>query len=289
MADKKSAAAGNKLYTYPQTSGNDIEFKLQGSDNATGTQGSFAQVAQAIAQAQHFVFIADWSFQPLTRVQPRTGSARLTDTIGATLINAARSNPKLLIAVHTWDHTGAKVPFLGPVAAFDPNNDKGNTILNAIANALGAGKRRPANLLWRMGSRLHTFLSHHQKFVVLDADHSGKRVVKAFFGGLDLTKGRFDFPGSGIVPTASPAEPFGLTETAGKFSDNDWYNAEFLDDVTVPRQGWQDFYASIVGPSAWDVLREFVGRWISISDSVLGPKGDTGQGARDQVLDKFQS
>lgn len=295
MTDQKAAAGGKRLQTYPVTQGNVVQFYVQGSDDKDGTRGAFHDVAQAIKQAEHFVFIADWSFQALTRLAPRTGSsASLSDTVGSLLVQAAVAKPSLVAAIHTWDHTGVNAPLVGAIATPDDMNDDGDALLDAIAKASGTGKRRPKNLLWRKSSRLHKFLSHHQKFVVLDAPgDSGKRVIKAFFGGLDLTKGRFDFGDSDIVPAAkhtppaTPGNPFELTVAARKFKTDDWYNAEFADDPTLPRQGWQDFYASIVGPSAWDVVREFVGRWNAISSSIVGPSGDTDDAARKQVHDKF--
>lgn len=286
--DKKSAAGGGREQTYLPTNGNLLKFYIQGSDDPSGTQGAFADVTQAIKDARHFIFVADWSFQPLTRIEPRLSpTPTLKDTVGSLLLEATKQ-PGMLVAVHTWDHTGVSIPFLGPLAAFDPMNDKGDQVLDAIAGATGfPNNKRPPNLLWRMSSRLDTFRSQHQKFVVVDFDNgSGRRVLKAFLGGLDLTKGRFDFQDSAITP-APTALPFGASLTAGAFSQDDWYNAEFLDDRSLPRQGWQDFYAQIVGPSAWDVLREFVGRWNAFPREPPRPKGDVGDPQRQQVRDKF--
>jgi phospholipase D1/2 len=296
--DKKAAAGGRRDQTYPITSGNIIKFYVLGSDDPVGATGAFADVAAAIKAAQHFIFIADWSFQALTRVEPRTrtsDAADVSDSVGRLLLDATKRDG-MLVAIHTWDHTNVAVP--------DALNDDGDDVLDALAAALGfASKKRPTNLLWRMSSRTGVGNSHHQKFVVLDAaapDGSGKRVIKAFFGGLDLTKGRFDFVDSPIVPPPKPpapakdtsiVEPFRLKLSAGKFSADDWYNAEFLDDRELPRQGWQDFYASVIGPSAWDVVREFVGRWNRLSGSLNpnGGPGDIKQVQRAQVRDKFLS
>lgn len=285
MADKKAAAAGPREQTYSVTNGNTLQFFVQASDSSDGSTGAFAELVKDIKAAQQFIFVADWSFQPLFRIEPRRGTASLNDTIGHLLLQAARQ-PSMLVAVHSWDHTGANIPGVGPIAAFDGMNDNTDDVFDAIAAATGfPNSKRPPNLLWRLTSRLGVGLSVHQKFVVLDAPgSSGKRVVKAYFGGLDLTKGRFDFHESAIVP---PAGAFTPTSTAGKFSQDDWYNTEFGDDLTMPRQGWQDFYASIVGPSAWDVLREFVGRWNAISSSVVGPQGDSDNASRAKVRDKF--
>ena len=280
--DKKTAAAGPRTQTYPLTSGNRVKLYVQGSDAADGASGAFADIATAIRNAKHFVFIADWSFQPLTRVAARRGSAALADTVGHMLIEAAKK-PDMLVAIHAWDHTGIGAP--------DDQNDSADSVLKAIVKATSSDKKRPSNLLWRLSSRLGTGRSHHQKFVVLDADEGdGRRVIKAFFGGLDLTKGRFDFAHSPIMPpAAATTEPFAPELKAKSFSANDWYNAEFGDDLGLPRQAWQDYYGSIVGPSAWDVLREFVGRWNVISSSIVGPQGDLSDAQRGMVRSKFIS
>lgn len=289
MADKKAAAAGKREQTYPITSGNIIQFFVLGSDTGAGDAGAFAEVFRAINAARHFIFIADWSFQPLMRLAPRMGTASRADTVGDLLLKATQRDD-MLVAIHTWDHTNVAVP--------DPLNDNGDAVLDALAAAANfPAKKRPKNLLWRMSSRTGIGNSHHQKFVVLDApapDNPQKRVVKAFFGGLDLTKGRFDFFDSPINPPAPgtpDTEPFRLRVSAGKFSTDDWYNAEFGDNRDLPRQGWQDFYASVIGPSAWDVVREFVGRWNRLSGSLnpSGGPGDIAQSQRAQVRDKFIS
>jgi phospholipase D1/2 len=296
--DKKAAAGGSRDQTYPVTSGNIIKFYVLGSEDSEGRAGAFADVAAAIDAAQHFVFIADWSFQALTRVAPRPAAAKdanLLETVGHMLLRASARSESMLVGIHTWDHVNQAVP--------DPLNDDGDDVLDAMARA-GNFKdlKRPSNLIWRMSSRTGVGNSHHQKFVVLDAeapDGSGRRAVKAFFGGLDLTKGRFDFADSPILPPPTlpdgkegpSTNPFRLKVKAGKFETDDWYNAEFKDNRGLPRQGWQDFYASVVGPSAWDVVREWVGRWNRLSGSLnpTGGPGDTQQRHRNKVRDKFTS
>ena len=54
--DKKAAAAGPALQTYPITDGNRVQFYVLGSDNATGSAGAFADLAKAIKGARHFIF-----------------------------------------------------------------------------------------------------------------------------------------------------------------------------------------------------------------------------------------
>ena len=259
-------SAGMPYATYLEGHGNDVTLYELGSSGPDGTSGALADLAAAIDAAQKFIFICDWSFQPYVRLGPRTGAPSLALTAGAKL--NARAKAGVLVAVHAWDHTNAGAP--------DDQNDAAGTRLDDIAKALG-DTGRSANLLWRKSSRSGTnvSLSIHQKFVVLDSGG----VVKAFFGGLDLTKGRFDWGEHPILyPGASGPLGGKLTDKKGRTYD-DWYSAEFLTkqtggwnqhnpmgdtepgDVTMPRQPWQDYYAQITGPAAWDILREFVGRW----------------------------
>lgn len=259
-------SAGKPYATYLEGSGNDVTLYELGSSGPEGTGGAFADLDAAINAAQKFIFICDWSFQPYVRLGARTGAPALSQTVGAKL--NARAKAGVLVAVHVWDHTNAGAP--------DDQNDAAGSRMDDIAKALG-DKGRSANLLWRKSSRSGANISFsiHQKYVILDSGNT----VKAFFGGLDLTKGRFDWGGHPILyPGASGPLGSKLTDKKGRSYD-DWYSAEFQSkqtdwwnqhnplgdmepgDVTMPRQPWQDYYAQVAGPAAWDVLREFVGRW----------------------------
>jgi phospholipase D1/2 len=283
-------SAAQPYATYLEGSGNDVKLYELGSDGPDGTSGAFADLGAAIDAAQKFIFICDWSFQPYVRLGPRTGAPSLSQTVGAKLNARAKAN--VLVAVHAWDHTNMGAPD-------DQNDDAGNR-MDDIAKALG-DKGRSSNLLWRKSSRsgANISLSIHQKYVILDSGG----MVKAFFGGLDLTKGRFDWGEHPILyPGASGPLGGRLNDKKNRTYD-DWYNQEFQSlqtdwmsqhapmgdkepgDVTMPRQPWQDYYASIVGPAAWDILREFVGRWNAHVLTALA-HGDASDKDRERV-EKF--
>jgi len=283
-------SAGKPYATYLEGSGNDVTLYELGSGGPDGTSGAFADLNAAINAAQKFIFICDWSFQPYVRLGSRTGAPSLAQTVGAKL--NARAKAGVLVAVHAWDHTNAGAP--------DDQNDDAGSRMDDIAKALG-DKGRSANLLWRKSSRsgVNISFSIHQKYVILDSGG----VVKAFFGGLDLTKGRFDWGEHPILyPGASGPLGSKLTDKKGRTYD-DWYSAEFDSkqtdwwsqhsptgdsepgDVTMPRQPWQDYYAQIAGPAAWDVLREFVGRWNALPLTGL-PHGNASDKDRERV-EKF--
>src|SRR6266542_6293224 len=171
--------------TYSHYVGNIIRLYHDGSTDQTGTGGYMHDAVVAIREAIDFIFIADWSFHPHMR-PGHGGSYDFPSTIGAMLIDKAMKNPSMIIAIHTWDHTNIGAP--------DPQNDDGEDELDRIAKEHFKLSRRPANLLWRKSPRTGFGYSHHQKFVVMDADLEGeRRRLRAFLGGLDLTKGRFDW------------------------------------------------------------------------------------------------
>jgi phospholipase D1/2 len=235
------------------------------NDAAAGPNGggAFADISAAIQQAQHFIFIAGWSFHPLVRLTPHEWDGG--KCVGELLIDKAASSEDLLIAIHTWDHT---------VGIPDPQNDSGGKYLNKLLERAGR-KEGVKNLQWRKSSRsgrldyLADLLgwSHHQKFIVLDTagfERKGRRMVTVFFGGLDLSKGRLDWPAHPNLPEDPTVKH--LQEELGIDGEifDDWYNNEFEDSEyrrKLPRQAWHDVHAQLTGPAAWDFIREFVGRW----------------------------
>ena len=226
--------------TYDWHAGNDVRLFNDASEDARGSAGAFHEIVESIRQAKHFVFVVDWSFHPLMRPIP-SAAATLDETIGALLVERARAG--VVVAIHTWLHSGP---------AADDQNNRALEILKTIAARTG-DKSWPKTLFWRAGYR-EIATTHHQKFVALDWDgkrDDGRREVRTFYGGLDLTKGRFDWPGHPILAAdpgdpkkANPeAEPFlelvdygGRVYTAEVEADDetvvdrgdDWYNAELL-------------------------------------------------------------
>ena len=287
----------NALATYDWHAGNRIRLYNDGSEDAEGNAGAFHDLAEAIGNAKHFIFIVDWSFHPLV-VLTRKGwtspsyKPSVDETIGALLVKKAREG--VVVAIHAWNHAEQ---------AADDQNNQARQILNWLATRDGKGTV-PPNLFWRGGFR-GISVTHHQKYVIFDTDtkRSDKRLeVGVFWGGLDLTKGRFDWPEHPILafdpshsdPKTSPpvnpkiwpflhavdlGGPAYLAEVENKSHPvergDDWYNGELLKPTQVqvpkngkpdllnlpPREPWHDIHARMVGPTAWDFVREFVGRW----------------------------
>lgn len=261
----------SRTCTYDWHDGHTMSFYNDGSSDKDGRGGAFKDMLDAISAARHFVFICDWSFQPMFR--PTHGAA-ITDTIGKHLIAKASS---VLVAIHTWDHTAP----LG-IGAPDAQNDDGDDVLDELA-----GGTRPAKLLWRASSHDQTGMSHHQKYVIVDCEGpGGRRGIKVFFGGLDLTQGRFDWGEHPILPTDPLCAKFRRALTLDGTSYDDWYNAEFGGDSTLPRQPWHDIHGMIEGPAAWDLMREFVGRW-NVDPAYPDAQGDDGSDDIEAVHDAF--
>jgi phospholipase D1/2 len=269
--------------TYQQTEGNDVKFYNDGCvDETGGPGGAFADLLDAISKAKKFIFVADWSFHPLFRPSRDGANAKAThdNSIGKILIDRAKAGA--MVAIHTWDHTGAGAP--------DPLNDNAMRQLKELA-----GGTLPNGLFWRASSNDRSFMSHHQKFVVLDSPtEDGRYEVRVFFGGLDLSKGRFDHPGHPIWPPPQDGPGNERTWTYAQqcsvkgYSTDEWYNAEFKDARDMPRQPWHDIHAQMSGPSAWDFVREFVGRW-NCDPDFIGSQGHVGLGASLPVMRMFYS
>jgi phospholipase D1/2 len=281
---------GRDKATYDWHDGHDVAFFNDGSTDAEGSAGAFAEMMKAIAAAQKFVFIADWSFHPLFQPTGRA-TASLDQTIGAILRDKAKAGVQ--VAIHTWAHTNA--------GAADVQNDNADDVLDSLC-----GGKRPDKLLWRATAHDNTFMTHHQKFVVVDAPGSGRSELMVFFGGLDLTRGRFDWNAHPVSPrdplSAGFKRSWGTPAAKPAFAADDWYNAELVADsklprrfevkdkaavsaweLGLPRQPWHDVHAKATGPVAWDFVREFVGRWMRDPSITYDADGDDGTDSLDAI------
>jgi phosphatidylserine/phosphatidylglycerophosphate/cardiolipin synthase-like enzyme len=261
--------------TYDWHAHNEVDLFVHGHEKTPNDdhKSAFDEMVNAINDAKHFIFITDWSFQPYFRIV-RKGPSN-PGTIGRILLDKAAKG-KVLVGVLAWRHV-----HVGSAAAPDEHNNAADDRLRA----LNGNRPLPDNFLWRATHNTATY-SHHQKFVVLDAkvEGSDKRIIKVFFGGLDLTKGRHDWHDHIIDPKdpdTAAVHDFQKTQFVPLPGDNesleydDWYNAEFQADSKSepenPKQPWHDIYACLTGPAAWDVVREWVGRW---NDTSASSKGD---------------
>ncbi|MCI0394187.1 MAG: phospholipase D-like domain-containing protein [Chloroflexi bacterium] len=260
MNEVELSVHGSKSWaTYPPREGNWVKFYNDASVDEKGSEGAFKDIERAIHEAEQFIFICDWSFHPQLAITRSADPEKdWIFTLGETLVGRAENNDGLLIAIHAWKHAG--------------DDDTSDAALGFLAEKGNNGK--PANLLWRATHRTGFLWSHHQKYVILDAPADGgkERQVKVFFGGLDLTRGRFDWPGHPIAG-----------DDANRYvkAFDDWYNGEFNHDESLPREPWHDIHAQLTGPAVWDFLYEFVGRWNSgRGGSSFGIVGDEDKAGR---------
>jgi phosphatidylserine/phosphatidylglycerophosphate/cardiolipin synthase-like enzyme len=241
-----------KFATYRSIPGNTLTLFNDASTDLAGSDGAFKKLWDALGNAKKFIFIADWSFHALFRpIGDRQQAGTVDQSIGQKLIDWANANASGYVVILTWKHFGDG----------DSNNNDGDKILAALANG-----KMPKNLYWRASAHTteRSTFSHHQKFIVMDQPPvNGRGILRVFFGGLDLTKGRFDCPTHPIMRREDNCAGYLQTIATpnNKYKLDDWYNAEFSDDIMMPREPWHDIYGTVMGPAAWDFLREFVGRW----------------------------
>ncbi|HWE25282.1 MAG TPA: phospholipase D-like domain-containing protein [Myxococcales bacterium] len=247
-------------FPYRWHDGHELHLYHDAAEDKDGNAGAFADLLQAIDKAEKFIFAVDWSFQPFVKFN--LGSSDLNGTIGAALMKKA--NAGVTVAIHTWNHT--------TYFATDDQNDDADDWFKDLAGELKLGGV-PKKLLWHASSPDRVSLSHHQKFVVLDQPgKNNKKTFRAFFGGLDLTKGRLDWgehPASALDSRVTPRKTDWGTK---KRKTNEWYNGETGDDKSLPREPWHDIYGWVDGPVAWDFVREFVVRWAADLPTQLGHK-----------------
>jgi phospholipase D1/2 len=245
---------------YSWHDGNELELYHDGAKDPDGNQGAFADLTTAIGQAKKFIFVVDWSFQPY--VKPNLGND-LGGTIGGALLKKADAG--VTVAIHTWNHTTHFAP--------DDQNDSAYSWLKELAGHVGV-RGIPAKFLWRASSPSLVSLSHHQKFVVMDQPgKNGRSALRAFFGGLDLTQGRLDWPAHPTSVSDSRLASRRVSwGTSPRHMTNEWYNGETSGNLDLPREPWHDIYGYVDGPAAWDFVREFVVRWAAKLDTELGDK-----------------
>lgn len=270
--------------TYTNKSGNLVKFYNDASVDPRCSEGLFKDICEAINQAEHFIFIAGWSFHPLLELQPNESDAG-NNPIGLRLLEWCNRDPKRIVAIHTWDHTN--------IAVKDDYNDYGENIFTRILRA-DRNDMWGRRFFWRASSHYTKAMSHHQKFIVCDCpspNRNNRRALQVFIGGIDLTQGRMDWPAHQHVNLSNEGDKetkmaiefmrrqrkYYLSDIQNNYYYNtinlidiidrsnfysiEWYNPELGNMIGFPKMPWHDIHSRIIGPAAWDVLREFVGRW----------------------------
>lgn len=211
-------------------------------------------IATAIEQAKHFVFLAGWSINPAISLRRSLVEGEKHPTIGEMLKEKAAQGVQICVMV--WDDITSRegVSWLkdGIMATYDEYTReyfKGTKVDVAVVKRVAVDDVGEVSDLLKW-----TAFTHHQKIVLYDTvnpyDIEGRRIVGAFVGGLDLTSGRYDTSDHTLWATLKSAHK------------DDFYNGCLIEATPEygPREPWHDIHARIEGPAAWDVLQTYVER-----------------------------
>ncbi|MPC26328.1 Phospholipase D beta 1 [Portunus trituberculatus] len=202
----------------------------------TTQDGAFEAIGNAIRGAKKFIYIAGWSLWSEVQLW-RDGL-----TLGELLKQKAREGVRVLLLI--WDEKFSVGCYPGFVVTYDEDTDRyfNNTgvYVEKVTKEIDINcklKEEIAEAIW----------THHQKVIVAD---DGQGDLVAFFGGLDLTKGRWDTTNHELFTTLN------------KEHKGDFYNGFInVEESYGPREPWHDVHARLTGRAAIDLLRNFEERW----------------------------
>ena len=198
--------------------------------------GAFDAMADAIRNAKKLIYIAGWSLWTGTLLR-RDGK-----TLGEVLKQKAREGVRVLVLI--WNEKFSAGLCAGLVGTFDEDTDRYFHNTGVYVEKI----RRKLDSKCKLKEQItETIWTHHQKLLVAD---DGEEDLVAFFGGLDLTKGRWDTP------------EHQLFTTLNKEHINDFHNGFInVKENRGPREPWHDVHARLTGQAAIDLLRNFEERW----------------------------
>lgn len=222
----------------------------------------WTEIYDAISAAHKFVFLTGWSVHPDIMLTRGAASGEPKFTLGDLLKAKARQGVDVRLLV--WDdRSSVTLPGMyiqhGVMGTHDEVTRKffaGTAVQCQLVGRTGSAKAGNSLLEAQTAA---TCFSHHQKTVMCDGDplpgRAGRR-VRAFVGGLDLTKGRYD---------TAKHDLFRARDTT--FRDD--YVQPCFDTAGGwgPREPWEDIHCQLDGPAAHDVVRNFVERWQKQVDS----------------------
>ncbi|QHO04691.1 hypothetical protein HN51_060669 [Arachis hypogaea] len=212
-------------------------------------QRCWEDIFDAINKAEHFIYIAGWSFY--TDITLRRDPKRPKDggepKLGELLKRKANAGVKVVLllwenkARSRWRILSPILDFFGAVNTHDKETQDyfKNTGVHCI-----------------LSTRSFTY-THHQKMVVLDKElpsgESKKRGITSFLGGIDLCDGRYDTPSHPLFSTLNEHKEHGIDFYQPSIKGSRIQNGG-------PRQPWHDVHCQLEGPVALDVYKTFVQR-----------------------------
>ena len=263
FADKKLMSSEVQNCIYPQRVGNLVRlyqdahcprlpgFTKDSLGNIYESKNAWVDVQESLKEAKNFILITGWSVKTsiaLVRSQNEEG-----ETLGHILYKRACEGVDVRLLL--WDEiTSTESKQTGAMSTFD-NETKQYFKNSSVKVSLALRKKKTKGVIPEGGYFAQCCYSHHQKTIITDAPipggNSEDRQIVAFVGGLDLTAGRYD----------TPDHP--LFKTLDAQHKSDFYNnIVSTNSQSGPRQPWHDIHGKIIGPSAQDVMQNFIDRWV---------------------------
>ncbi|KAJ4782129.1 Phospholipase D [Rhynchospora pubera] len=205
----------------------------------------------AISRATKFIYIAGWSVLHTVTLVRDGGTGNMV-MLGDLLKRKSQEGVRVCLLI--WDDRTSRNILGLKLHGFMHTNDEQtrqffkHSSVNVLLCPRTTGKK---NRFVRQ-QEAKTIFTHHQKTVLVDADAGNyRRKIIAFVGGLDLCGGRYDNPAHHLFRTL---------DTIHK---DDFYNPNFKKvDNQGPREPWHDLHSKIDSPAAYDILTNFVERWL---------------------------
>lgn len=199
-------------------------------------ENAFEAMAAAIRSAKKLIYITGWSLWTGTRLE------RGGETLGELLKGKAREGVRVLLLI--WNEKFSAGLCAGLVGTFDEDTDRYFDKTGVYVEKV----RRKRDTKCAIREKIvETIWSHHQKIMVAD---DGKGDLVAFFGGQDMTKGRWDTPEHQLFTTLATDHK------------DDFHNGYIsVKPRQGPREPWHDVHGRLTGRAAIDLLRNFEERW----------------------------
>ena len=207
---------------------------------------AWRQIYDAIAGAEHFIYLTGWSVYAATTLLREDDDEKVS--LGELISQKASNGVRVLALVWNEKFSTDVTPGLMGTHDEETADFFSGTDVEVILVPRAKDKGSMAESMF-----VSTCYSHHQKTVIVDTedpDGDGRRRITAFVGGLDLTDGRWDTPEHHLFGTLTNQH------------HGDFYNkVATVGSKVGPRQPWHDIHSKIEGPAARDVYQNFVERW----------------------------
>ncbi|KAI8060682.1 hypothetical protein BC940DRAFT_311523 [Gongronella butleri] len=226
-------------------------------------QDYFAEMAVALDNAQHYIYIHDWWLSPELYLR-RPPSDNQEWRLDRVLKRKADQGVKIYVIV--YKEVAMALPLFSHYT---------KTSLLSLSENIFV-QRHPSRALDVLHKDNALFWAHHEKLCIVDG-------VVAFIGGLDLCFGRWDTPSHDLMDDP----PLGAAQQTwpGKDYSNprveDFHTLDkpfedCLDRSRYPRMPWHDVSMRVAGRAVQDLDRHFVERWNYLRRrKASAPKRDT--------------